>query len=63
MNRNSSFELVCDICGDIGISHDSFANCVKFAKVNKWKSKSFRTTDRFQRYKWAHYCAKCKKDI
>ncbi len=59
--RASEFELVCDICGDVGISQGSFQDCVKFAKKNKWKSKSYRTNDSFARYKWTHYCPKCKQ--
>ena len=55
------WELVCDKCGHHPIRDDSYAECVKYAKANNWKSKSIRTTDAFKRYIWSHLCPFCNQ--
>lgn len=58
--RGKSYELLCDQCGEVGVFEDTFNSCVEYAKDNKWKSKSVRTKDQYQRYIFSHYCPKCK---
>ena len=57
--RGRAYELFCDICGEIGVRQETFKECVDYAKKNKWKSKSIRTKDSYQRYLWCNYCPKC----
>jgi hypothetical protein len=57
--RASEFELICDVCGEVGVSQGSFKDCVAYAKENKWKSKATRTTNSFARFQWVHYCEDC----
>ncbi len=59
----SDYELVCDVCGEVGVSQGTFSECVDYAKENKWKSKSYRTKDSFRRYQWTHYCKDCKRRL
>lgn len=60
--KSEVYQLACDVCGDIG-EIGSFKDCVKWAKDNRWKSKSHRTKDSFNRYIWTHYCGECKHEI
>jgi len=50
-----SYDLICDVCGEIGHSTFDFHDAVQFKKVEGWKSQKDSDGD------WEDVCPDCQR--